>query len=195
MKIAIDLDGTIFSCDSFLYKVANKIDVGNSLQKLKYLEIDKTEEREQGVLSKTLKIFNHNYYKEIEDATTIIKKWNELKYDIIILSSRPSWKVLRSSVLNWLESFDVKFTMLVVACNNKAEFCKRYGVDILVDDKFSVCKEVALCGTKAIYLNRNREQKDRYNIYKATDWRDVDILVQDIETNKISKAIEELEKE
>ena len=92
MKIAIDLDGTIFSCDSLLYKVANTFFSAYSQQNLKYSEIDVEEEKTNSFLSRFTKILNHQYYKEVEDATNIIREWKRFGHEIILLSSRPNWK-------------------------------------------------------------------------------------------------------
>lgn len=195
MKIAIDLDGTIFSCNSFLYRFINRINPNLSSRTLRFCEIDKEEERNQSVLSKSIRFFNHEYYQEIEDATSIINKWNKLGHDIIILSSRPSWRVLRASVLNWLDYYAIDFTMLVVACNNKGEFCKKYGVDVLIDDKLSVCKEVEGLGTKTVcLLGEENTSKVKSPVKIVDSWRGVDKAVQQIMDKKILKKIEDMEK-
>lgn len=194
MRIAVDLDGTIFSCDCFLYKVANKINTNSKDAKLKFCEIDKYEERELNFISRNVKMFNHKYYQEMEDASFVMRKWNELGYEIIILSSRPEWKMLRASVLNWLDNFSVDFTMLVVACNNKAEFCKKYNIDVLIDDKFSVCKEAKKNGVEVIWFCGDSVKNQTGKIKQAKDWNEVYQRVQEFEQKKITETFEEVEK-
>ena len=150
MKIAIDLDGTIFSCDSLLYKIGNMILPLYSQEKLKYSLVDVNEEATKSVLADFSKVMNHEYYKEVEDATNIIKEWNERGHEIILLSSRPNFKALRTAVLTWLENFNVSFTMLVVACSNKAKFCEKFNVEVLIDDTYSNCKKAVQRGIKTV---------------------------------------------
>ena len=196
MKIAIDLDGTIFSCDSLLYKVANTFFSAYSQQNLKYSEIDVEEEKTNSFLSRFTKILNHQYYKEVEDATNIIREWKRFGHEIILLSSRPNWKALRSVVLTWLDNFDLEFTMLVVACSNKAKFCEKYKVDVLIDDTFANCKNAGKQGIKSVCLveNKDKIKADTKNVFVAENWFEIDEQIKKIYNDKKQKVIKELEK-
>ena len=196
MKIAIDLDGTIFSCDSILYKLGNKLIPFYHQKELKFALIEEDGEWQDGVLASMSKSMNPNNYKEIEDATWFIKKWKEEGHDIIILSSRPNWKVLRTAVVSWLKNFDLNYTMLVVACNNKAKFCEKFNIDVLVDDTYNNCKKTAQLGISSIlFTNEQQEKKCCLNeLYVAQTWSDIGSFVEEIRKEKKQKKLIEMKK-
>ncbi len=180
MKIAIDLDKTLFDCRSTLYQLANAIvpEIGFKA-KLKYKLIEKGEKHSCGVLSKVTKIFNTDSYSEIENATEIIKNWTMAGNEIVFLSSRPAWKALKNMILTWLENFDVPFTMLAVACNNKTEFCKKYNIQILVDDSVYNCTQAAKEGIYAIHYGKQNIPTHGNNLSLASSWKEINDYVED----------------
>jgi hypothetical protein len=85
-------------------------------------------------------------------------------------------------MVSLLEKINVPFTFIVLACNDKAKFCKMFGVDIIVDDSFSNCIRCDSVGTMPILFQENMSKKkekqySNYGISTAKSWIGVNDLV------------------
>lgn len=185
MKIAIDLDQTVFCCESYLYKIINMIlPKQDANSKLKYVVVDQNMEDGRNFLGKVVKVLNPDYYQEIDNAIKIIDGWYKAGHQIILLSSRPAFKASKEMVIAWLENSNVSFNMLVMSCNNKAKFCEKYKIDVLIDDKLQTCINAKKFGVYPIYFRRDKSEFNigDYEIVFSNSW------------NKIAKTVEKFNK-
>lgn len=182
MRIAIDIDKTLLDCNSFLYKLANQLisKNNNNPKNLKYKSIENIEVYKENLLNKISKIHNHNYYSINENASTIINKWFDEGHEIILLSSRPSSKSLAVVLLYCMEKFNIHYTQIITACNNKPAYCKENDIDIIIDNSFNICKVCSENGIKSIhYLPDEKIEKAKVNsnFIFAKSWNEIEIIV------------------
>ena len=184
MKIAIDIDQTLLECDSILYKIFNKFgSKQDKNKKLKYKDVEEEIISEQTLLNCISKIHNHNYYKIMEDASDIIKKWKAEGHEIILLSSRPSYKSLVNTLLLCVKKFDIKFDKITIGCNNKVLFCLEKKVDVLIDNCLDICKLCCEKGVNSIWYNKEEENVWYRKVNNASSWKEIDCKVTEISKN------------
>lgn len=185
MKIAIDLDNTMFDCDSLIYQVITSTMSAQNINKpLKYTVLNPNEEMPKGIVKSFGRMSDIDHHTEIQNATSIIKSWKEAGSEIILLSSRPKFVAIRKMLLALFEKFDIDFNFIVIACNNKAKFCDKFNINLIIDDSFQNCKNCEIMGTKSIWFNRNATpiQKNRLRnqgYLVASTWDEMDYMVRE----------------
>lgn len=192
MRIAIDIDKTIFNCNSFLYKIINTYLINQDLNKeLKYKVVDLNVSTYyiNNFMKKLSKMHNPDFYSVEENASKIMKKWMEEGNEIILLSSRPAAKSLVSTLLFCLKKYDVPFTQIVVSCNNKAIYCKKDNIDLLIDDSHFICLNAKKIGVESIwYIAKYKDNKDNIpnvdGLKIASSWEELDKFIKEKIKNK-----------
>ena len=184
MRIAIDIDRTLLDCDSFLYKILNKIvSKQNVNKKLKYNQINEIEYCKECFLKYFSKIFDYRSYKIVENSSQVINNWFNSGNKIILLSSRPSSRELIKTLLIFFNKFNVKFHQIITQCNNKVLFCKEKNIDILVDNSFDICKNCYDYNIKGIWYNKEKEKYYGKIPIEAITWDEIDLEVSKIIAN------------
>lgn len=182
MKIAIDLDKTLFDCKSKLYDMIARVEHLIPRPEKTPRVIDKEGFDSKNVKARNIfgKIGNPEFYSEIDGAVGFI---NELAKDgnqIVFLSSRPNMRTMNNVVLTWLEKYNVDYDFLVVSCTDKAKFCTQHGIGLLIDDGMRNCLKATEAGVSSIHL----DHKGKYNteselfvknkkLYNAKNWQGV----------------------
>ena len=147
--LGIDLDYTILSCKSLLYKLMNRIQRIKGDESISYTEIDPARVKQSpSLLAKISKIFNPNAYHPIPDAIETINHLHRMGYEIQFISNRPNFAPLVSMTTSWLEDHDVEYDKLVLGCKNKAAYAEVCHLDMMIDDNIHTCKNLA----KKVYL-------------------------------------------
>lgn len=185
MKIAIDLDNTIFNCDSLVYQVITFTSSAQNINRpLKYHIVQPGEAQEKGKIKSFGRMSDVNHHIEIQNATSIIKKWKEAGSEIILLSSRPNFVAIKKMIIALMEKYEVDFNFIVIACNNKAKFCEKYNINLIIEDSLQNCKNCEIFGTKSIWFNqkatlfqKNRMRNKGYLV--ASSWDEVDHMVRE----------------
>ena len=77
MKIAVDIDNTLFTCHSVVYRVLNKSQkVGKpSAKNLIYKTVGLDSKTNSSFLKFVFPMFNPKKYKAFDDAMTTLDKW------------------------------------------------------------------------------------------------------------------------
>lgn len=187
MKIAIDIDETIMNNSSLIYRLMNRLALGSSKKKLhlKKISPDSFDDLNVGVLNKVSKLHNVDAWVEVDNCSEIIRDWFNQGVEIILLSSRPSTKALNKVLLKWLELKAVPYSMIVLACNNKAEYCRQNQVDVLVDNSMKNCKKSREMGIFSIFLNK---KKPITNMVNASNWNKVAELFAEFASKHMSAS-------
>ncbi len=185
MKIGIDLDYTILSCNSFIYKVANKFQrLGN--RKLSYTEIDNSNENITvsllgKMISKFSKIFNPDEHIPYKDAIETINYLHGQGCEIHLISNRPVISSLISTTITWLNKYNLCYDKLIFNCSNKTAYAQQNGIDIMIDDKNKTCLNLANEGIESILLKNNtskinnakRKKNIPSNMLLQSSWSDI----------------------
>lgn len=169
MKVAIDIDNTLLRCKSLLYKIASKLEQKGSF-KLSNTPIEISHDESKNFSNEKKHIIfgalgNIDKYEEIDGAVETINKLAESGHQIVFLSNRPNIRLLNNIVLTWLENKKVKYDFVIINCGNKVEFCKKHGVDLLIDDSVRNCVEAQKNGISTILFGK----PENYNYVDLSD--------------------------
>lgn len=208
MNIAIDLDETLFSCKSVVYKVLTKVQTPSNInKKLKYKPVTKQNDVNVGWLKFLCGFFNPDKYVEKANAISTINKLSAEGHKIIFLSSRPNQiKTLKQIALKWLNDNKVNYDALIFGCQNKAAFCDLFKIDVLIDDKLKSCVNSTKFNVDAINLDEKKvgtiseKQQNKANkiinshidnklLHFAGSWNAVYFLTQIINLNRSKHPI------
>ena len=86
---------------------------------------------------------------------------------------------MNNVVLTWLEKNNVNYDFIVINCSNKAKFCQKYGIGLLVDDGIHNCSKASNAGVPSILLDTSGKHENstavtqRKNIHHARNWNTV----------------------
>lgn len=194
MKIAIDIDNTIFSCDSLLYRYVVRFFVKQKKQKKgSVIEINKIKPMvyKEG-LSLFSKIHNSEYYNQVDNSVTVINLLKSEGHEIYVVSARPKDKFSKNVIFNLMLKYGLKFDKLVLNCKNKVDYCKQREIDVMIDDQYKICEACAKNGTDSICLVKekpNIKQKPE-NLYFVNSWSKAD----DVILNLIKEKNNQIEK-
>ena len=206
MNIAIDLDKTIFVCNSVIYRVLNNLQVPDKPhKKLKYRPVSTHNKKNVGWAKFLHQIFDPSKYTEVDNAVEIINKLKtQENCNIFLLSSRPyQIKALRDMATAWLKEHDVKFTALIFGCKNKAKFCKMFNIDLLIDDTTQNCLHATSVGVNSINLikseraaTRLREKHKGNNLlHVVSDWKGVDFMTRYVKYSLLKAPVDQPERQ
>ena len=182
MKIAIDIDNTVFTNNSIIYKFLNNQQSLGTIDatELEYSKIEPTIPQ-KGLIKKIFPFINPSKFVAFKDSIDVINLLFENGHEIVFLSNRPS--ILKGPTLELLDRFGVKYDSLILGCKNKHLFCKDFEVDVLIDDQEKTCLNAARTGTKAICFNPhynsiNNDNKDLVaRLYHARTWNVIEHMI------------------
>ena len=181
MKIAIDLDKTLIDCDSFIYWVANKFFSKPSEKNLKFNLIFTGNEGSDGLISKFLSKFSKmgkpESYFQIPNAIDVVNSWYDKGIEIYILSSRPNFSSLNYALHQYFLKMNLKYSAMIVNCNNKASFCERFNIDLLIDNSPSICLDAMNIGVDVICLNDAIFDEKFKNMIFANNWKQLNDII------------------
>ena len=186
MKIAIDIDNTVFTNNSIIYRFLNNRQHLGSLEdtELKYDKVEKHKTKPS--LKNLFPFLNPSKYVAFKDSVDVINLLFDNGHEIVFLSNRPT--LLKSSTLKLLDRFKIKYDSLFLGCKNKHLFCTQYGIDVLIDDQEKTCSNAAKTGTRAICFNPTRNTINYDNetfvasLYHARSWHTIEHMVSYMDT-------------
>ena len=181
MKIAIDIDNTVFTNNSIIYRFLNNRQHLGSLEdtELKYDKVEKHQTKPS--IKNFFPFLNPSKYVAFKDSIDVINSFFDQGHEIMFLSNRPT--MLKGSTLELLDKFGVMYDSLILGCKNKHLFCQKYGVDVLIDDQEKTCLNTAKLGTRTICFNPNHNyitssnKNFPPNLYHARTWKTIEHMV------------------
>lgn len=189
MVIAIDIDNTLFTCNSIVYKVMNKIQkVGKpDAKELTYKTVDNTGKVSQSFLRLLFPMLNPKKFVALDDALETLQEWKKQGHEIILLTNRPAKiKAMKNATLALLDYHNVNYDKLVMGCKNKHLFCKQFGVPLLIDDNKQNCENAISKGISAIRIcDENKNNDPNGNMFHVNNWKGVKLYVDFVEYNNI----------
>ncbi len=186
MKIAIDIDGTIYDTERGFRAEAEIFDIdelnGDNLIDSRALWVENRynwtkEENEK---------FNKKLYEITEEASLmpgakkVIKKLQEKGVETIIVTARGSagfdnFEEMMQQVKDKLDADDLHFSKMFFKNLDKVETCINEKVDFIIDDSPDVCKRTSENGIHTIFLRDAGIEKIELNEYVtvAHNWGEV----------------------
>lgn len=158
MRIGIDLDNTIFFCNSLVYKFVTALQSRTSSSPLSYKEVGSKAPRDvHPFLKKAFKFLNPAEYRPFPFAVDVINKLHERGAEIYFISSRPHVQPMIALTTAWLQANQVKYDNLILGCKNKGAFAYTHRIDFMIDDHAKVCSEARKKGVIAIQFRGNQK--------------------------------------
>lgn len=109
-------------------------------------------------------------------ARETIEKWKAAGHEIIILTSRiPEWfKDPVGDSRAQLDENRIPYDEVVADVFEKGEYCIEHGIEVLIEDNFSICKKAQELGIKAVMV------VDKHNLahvkeikYAGSNWEHI----------------------
>lgn len=197
MVIAIDIDNTLFTSNSIVYKVLNKVQkVGKpGAKKLTFKTVDTSGKVSQSFLKLIFPVLNPKKFEPLADALETLDEWKKQGHEIVLLTNRPaSIKAMKNATVALLQYHNVNFDKLVMGCKNKHLFCKEYGIPLLIDDNKQNCENVVSKGLSAIRIcEENKGNNPNGNMFHVSNWKGVRVFVNFVEYKNIYRPPHTLE--
>lgn len=181
MKIAVDLDKTIFECNSQFYNIVNEIFpyISHS-NSLKYVRLNRLELKNNLLIRLYKKLFsftNITNYEEKPDAIKYIAKLCDKGHEVVILSSRPKYQIASQVIKDLSKKYNINDRNIFLACPNKPLFCEAFDVDILIDNNPTICRLVQDMGTLPILFSN----KEYDGLLSLSSWQEIYEFVDDLD--------------
>lgn len=162
MRIGLDIDNVL---NDFDRKVLTEYKKFTNNKTLKYADIDWRSEE--------ISTFLNNNMEEISlklplrrNTKYYMDKLLEDGHELILITHRvyPHYNNPYEVTTKWLEKHKINYSKLVMSKNsNKSEECKKYSIDIMIDDRVSQCEKMIDDGINCYVMltkyNRSKAKK------------------------------------
>lgn len=119
-------------------------------------------------------------------ASEVIKKLREEGNEIYIITARyltdkdsDNGRKMRKIVVNWLKGQNIYYDKIVFSLENKQENCKKYNIDIMIEDKVdNINKISSVIPVICFHAEYNKKCKGN-NVYRVYNWYDIYNLISD----------------
>lgn len=166
MTIGIDIDDTITYTSMYANKLLKNDDVFNCVCDYHDLTID------------DYKLFINKYTREIydfvplkEDVIDVLQKWHNEGKRIIFITARgrdnEDFTLARTAL--YFHSNNVYYDEIIFKQKSKFDACKKYGVDLFIDDKEEVLDEIKANNIKTLRITQLSNSKHD----TVKDWVDI----------------------
>lgn len=195
MKIGIDIDNVLSNFNEVLLK--------------DYLEHDKTLNN-SGIIHKDEYIrkmfdwdinYEQEYYKNnierlasffkpIKNSSKYVNKLKQDGNEIYIISGRDNGEYSDpySMTINWLKENNIAYDKLILTNaykhQEKADICKEYGIDIMIDDSINVCTKCSENNIECIlFETQYNKYENRFN--RLGSWEEIYSYIRNKKINVI----------
>ena len=183
MKIGLDIDGVILNFE-------NEIRVKSELYDLlelkgkgcvhpnEFLDCDRYEWSKE-----ELDIFREKYFVEatkdsnlMPGAKQIIQMLRKDGHNLVIITARGiTIKEMKQTAINKFREYNLEFDQYFWQKENKLDICKKENVDVMIDDKASICKLISENKIKTLYfrdVNREKLEENEY-LKEVNNWGEI----------------------
>ena len=183
MKIGLDIDGVIFNTENEIRIKAELYDLLILKRKgvthpREFLEKDRYDWTKE-----ELDTFRNEYFIKISKDAPIMPGAKEiidlLKKDghqIVIITARGlSVEEMKQAAIDKFKEYDLELDNYFWKQESKLEVCKQEKVDIMIDDKASICKETSRNRIKTLYFRDVNREKLEENAFlkEVNNWGEV----------------------
>lgn len=176
MIIGIDIDDTTVVTVKSMVKYGDKYDTEVLGREAKKDNLGQIKDRYYmkalyGWTEEEKFAFFDMYYKDVLEecyplpsAVEVINKLKDEGNEIVFITARLTNVKncdTESITKSTLERYNIPYDRLIMNVDNKLEFCKKYGVEVFIDDSFETCLGLSSEGIKSYLMstrmNRNIE--------------------------------------
>lgn len=179
MRIGIDLDDTICNTTEIVH---NRLERYAKEENLNPLDIMNDEVLKNSFFS----IYLEDIYSNAEPksgALGVLKRLKSRGNEIYIITARrsnfvPSIKAVIPITENWLNKNHIEVDGIITSAygETKADVCKRYSIDLMIDDDPYNYKKIVSLGKKCLLF----DDHERYNLREdyVTSWQEVESYIE-----------------
>ena len=170
MKIGIDMDGVIIDTINFISKEFSDIfgclitpdDIAHKLGEIKGADEIFLERGEYLLCS----------LDPMDKAAEVINSLNE-NHEIYIISAR--FSIHYDATVKWLNEHEIKVNeVLFTEGSGKADICRKYDINLFIEDSMKNALEIASAGIKVILLTTDYNSAVKSSaIEYCDDWDDI----------------------
>ena len=179
MRIGVDLDDTICRTTEIVH---NRVEKYAEDENLNPLDIMNDEELKQNFFS----IYLEDIYTNVEikkDVSKVLKRLRNKGNEIYIISARrndfvPTVQNVIKITEKWLKKENINVDAIIVSAygETKADVCKRYNIDLMIDDDPYNYKKIVSVGKKCLLF----DDREKYNLKQdyVTNWLDIEKYIE-----------------
>ena len=183
MNIGLDIDNVITAFDDMVFKEMlaedkNKRNSGIINKKCSHMTKGMFDWSKEEITE-----FFANNMERIAKKLKIrknAKKYMDLMlkdgHKLYLISHRayPDYKNPMETTINWLKKHNVNYTELVLSKTpDKSEECKKYKIDIMVDDRVSQCKKMIENGINCVVMLTKYNGPETKGLKVASSWENL----------------------
>ena len=184
MRIGIDIDDTICSTTEIVQDRLEKYSLEFNLNDLDIMN-------DEELKTNFFNIYMEDIYSNVlvkKNCSSVLKRLKEKGHEIYLITGRGRFFKTTSHDIfqiteEWLKKNDIDVDMMIAAAygETKADVCRKYHIDIMVDDDPFNYKKITSIGKKCLLFDDHAKYalKEDY----VTDWLEVEK-----EINKINKG-------
>ena len=183
MNIGIDIDDTITNSSDVFVEYAKKYNKEKGI----IHTVDNTtlnQEKAFGWTKDNQKEFIEKYLrlilinaKEEKQSSKVINKLG-INNNIFIITARNNKETENVYELTekWLKEHNFKYNELITEAKNKLEICKKYNIDLFIDDNYETCMNIFsnLKIPVFIYTTRYNKKTDIGNLIRVNNWNEIE---------------------
>lgn len=183
MRIGIDIDGVILNTENEIRYKAELYDL---------LELHKNgvvnhkgfvEAERYGWTEEELKRFRREYLMQVTKDAQLMPGAKEVLdllkkdgHELIIITARGiTLKESEQVALQKLKEYNLSFDKYNWAVEDKLEVCKKQNIDVMIDDRASICKSVSDNKIRTLYfrdVNREKLAENKY-LKEVNNWGEI----------------------
>ncbi len=179
MRIGIDLDDTICQTTEI---VRNRLERYAKEENLNPLDIINDDTLKYSFFS----IYLEDIYSNVEvkkNAESVLKRLRTKRNEIFVVTARrsdyvPSVTDVIKITEKWLADKNIEVDGIITSAygETKADVCKRYNIDIMIDDDPYNYKKIISSGTKCLLF----DDKERYDLKDnyVTSWLEIEKYIE-----------------
>lgn len=109
-----------------------------------------------------------------EDCVKCIRKLAEAGHKVVVLTSRPGVAPVKYLTEWSLDKHGIPYHILVLNCQNKADYCRENDVDVLIDDNEVTCQKVASKNPEMLVVHFAESKEEQPSTYQTSNnWSDI----------------------
>lgn len=181
MNIGIDLDGVIFNSEMFFMSMGEIYDCSvlhkNSIIKLDEPRVQNKYNWSKEELDGYIERYSYSSdFDVMPGATIVINALKKAGVKITIVSARGQFNTKEIQIADdKLKSSGITGDKYFWGHLNKTEICLKEGIDVMIDDRYDVCLDLAARNIRCLYFRMAGRKKicDNDKILEVVNWGEV----------------------
>ncbi len=183
MKIGLDIDGVILNSENEIRLKAELYDllelkgkgVAHSNEFLEGDRYDWSKEELDTFREKYFLGISNNSYP-MPGAKQVIDMLRKDGHKLVIITARGiTIKEMKQAAINKFKEYNLEFDQYFWAEENKLDICKKENIEVMIDDKASICKSTSENKIKTLYfrdVNREKLEENDY-LKEVNNWGEI----------------------